>query len=146
LSRKGKYAIGDIFEIVLEPSGVKGYGRILKIDEPSIFVELYGISPHSEFVAEEIERYDVLLKIWCTDNGFKKKEWKLIANVPIKDEVEMPDFWTKDALTGKLMIVRGEERFEATEDQKKSAQPYGIFGHEAVRLKLVYELKNVGLY
>jgi hypothetical protein len=146
LSRKGKYAIGDIFEIVLEPSGVKGYGRILKIHEPSIFVELYGISPQSEFVAEEIGQYKVLLKIWCTDNGFKKKEWKIIANVPVEGEVEMPDFWTKDALTGKLMIVRGEERFEATEEQKMRAQPYGIFGHEAVRLKLVHELKNAGLY
>ena len=39
-----KYAVGDVFELVLDSEGSKGYGRILDVNKPAIFVELFAMS------------------------------------------------------------------------------------------------------
>ncbi|WDL95508.1 hypothetical protein JC200_14025 [Alicyclobacillus sp. ALC3] len=120
-------------------SEIKGYGRILDIESPSIFVELYRVKRNFNLDINKLLDCTVLLMIWCTDNGFKKNDWKIVGHVPV-DGFDMPDFVTKDALTGQLKIVRGNEKIDATDELLKHAQPYGIFGHEAVRIRYLHEL------
>lgn len=136
-----KYAVGDVFEIVLDSEGIKGYGRILDVNKPTIFVELYAMSGDFVLDVEKVDEYTPLLKIWCTDNGIKSGNWNIVGSKPVVDFF-MPDFVTTDPMTGKLRIVRGDQRLEPTEELLMNAQPYGIFGHEAVRIRYLHELKR----
>jgi len=146
LVKKVSYIVGDIFEIELE-NGLKGFGKILIIDKPSIFIELYKMQPVvEEETIDETEKYLPILSIWSTDLGLKKGIWKIFKNEPVIKEVKMPDFWKRDALNhDKIILIRGTETLQVTEDQIGNAQPYGIFGHEAVRIRYAYELKQSGL-
>lgn len=144
--KKSSYIVGDIFEIELE-NGLKGLGKILKIDKPSIFIELYKMQPMvKEETIDENEKYSPILSIWSTDLGLKKDIWRILRNEPIIEEVKMPDFWKRDALNhDKIILIRGTETLQITEEQIGNAQPYGIFGHEAVRIRYIYELKQKGI-
>lgn len=146
MGKKTIYKVGDIFEMELK-DGLKGLGRILKIDEPSIFIELYKMQPVSKIESvDELEKYSPILSIWSTDIGLRKGLWNVLANIPVIGEVIMPDFWKRDALNpNKIIIIKGNETFEIAKDQIGNAQPYGIFGHEAVRLRYLHELKQYGL-
>ena len=141
MAKRVKLQVGDIFEFDLDTMPGKGYGRILKIDMRSLFVELYQSQSNSPFDVSNVDSYKVMLMIWCTDNGLKSGEWTVIGHAPV-GEFEMPDFITTSALTGELQIVRDGKRIPATEELRKRAQPYGIFGHEAVRLAYVDALNH----
>ena len=140
------YREGDIFEIELG-NDIKGMGKVLKRDEPSIFIELYKMVPAAKIEAiNESDKYEPILSIWSTDSGFKKGLWKILKNQPITEEVIMPDFWKKDALNhDKIIMIRGNETFEVTKEEIGNAQPYGIFGHDAVQIRYAHELKQCGL-
>ncbi len=145
--KKSNYKLGDVFEIEIE-NGRKGIGRILKIDEPTVFIELFKVNPKTCFIYnfEEIVNSPVLLSIWTTDIGLKKKIWNIVSNIPIEGEVVMPEFWKRDAINrDKYFIIRGNNTVEITKGQIGNAQPFGIFGHDAVRLKYIHELKLNGL-
>ncbi len=45
--QKTKYSEGDIFSIPLDDNDIKGFGRIKKIDNGLIFLELYKMKPCS---------------------------------------------------------------------------------------------------
>ena len=47
MGKKIKYKIGDIFIVPLEEN-LNGAGRILKIDESTVFIELYHMKPVKE--------------------------------------------------------------------------------------------------
>lgn len=146
MGKKTKYIVGDVFKIELE-NGLKGLGRILKINEPSIFIELYKIKPVAKiegFNKEEV--FSPILMVWSTNSGLRKGDWTILGNKPINGEVKMPDFYKQDAMNpNKYFIIRGEEKLKVSKDQIGNAQPFGIFGHEAVRLRYAYELKQCGL-
>ena len=146
MAGKIKYAIGDVFSLILDEKGLKGYGRIIKLDKPSVLIELYKIKPEKEYSLDELRDAAALLTIWSVDHGFKKNEWNVIGNIPLDGEIKEPDFWTTNAITKKIMLIRGEEQIEITKDEIENAQPYGIFGQGAVRIKYVSELKKYGLY
>lgn len=143
MAKKINYKVGDIFEIELE-NGLKGFGRILKIDAPSVFIELYKLKPveHIESI-NVLEKSSPILSIWSTDLGLNKALWPILGNKPVVGEVEMPAFYKRDAMNpNKYFIIKGEETFEVAKDQIGDAQPYGIFGHEAVRIRYTHELKQ----
>lgn len=145
--RKLEHKIGNVFQIELE-GGVYGYGRVLKIEERTVFIELYKINTktYSFKTIDEIVDLPVILSIWSTDVGLKKIIWKVLGNVQITDEVVMPSFWKRDAINhDKYYIIKDDETIEVTKEQIGDAQPYGIFGHDAVRLRYAHELKLQGL-
>ncbi|MCT8975325.1 immunity 26/phosphotriesterase HocA family protein [Clostridium sp. CX1] len=143
MKKKGKYSVGDIFQLRVDEKGNKGYGRILKIDRPSIFIELYKLVPTMKEVAlEEIRQLEPILMIWSTDTGIKKGEWNIIGNIPVLEEVKMPDFWKFDLFDAeKVIIIRNNEEFIVKKDQIGEAQPFGIFGYEAVSIRYLHELR-----
>lgn len=146
MAKKANYFVGDIFIIELE-NGLKGFGRILKIDGPSVFIELYKMKPIVKMRSiDEIKKYLPILSIWSTDLGLRKGIWLILGNNPVNGVVEMPLFYKRDAMNpDKYIIVRGDEAIEVREDQIGDAQPYGIFGNEAVRIRYTHELKQCGL-
>jgi len=147
MNKKSAFKVGDVFEIELE-EGMTGYGRVLKIEDRTVFVELYKIDTNKDSIktVADIVKFPVILSVWCTDNGFRKKIWNVIGNACVTDEVVMPDFWKRDAINrDKYFIVRGEKTFEVSKDEIGDAQPFGIFGHDAVRLRYAHELKSKGL-
>jgi hypothetical protein len=147
--KRVKYETGDIIEIVLNINGVKGYGRILKIDNrnKTILIEFYKIKPVKETInIFDLKGLDVILSIWCIDEGIRDGTWKIIGNIPVNAGFRMPDFWSKDVFNpSKILLYRGDEILEITEDQIGTAQPYGIFGDEAARIRYEYELKIRGI-
>lgn len=146
LAKKISYKVGDIFAIELE-NDLKGFGRILKIDTPTVFIELYKLKPveHIETI-NELEKYSPILSIWSTDLGLNKALWAILGNKPVVGEIEMPAFYKRDAMNpNKYTIIKGGETFEVAKDQIGDAQPYGIFGHEAVKIRYTHELKQSGL-
>ncbi|WP_163540079.1 immunity 26/phosphotriesterase HocA family protein [Gracilibacillus sp. YIM 98692] len=154
MSNRTQYSVGDVFVIDLS-NGLKGYGRILKINEPSLFIELYKVSPEHEQTLETIVNSESILSIWCSKHGITKGIWSIIGNISLKSEVKMPDFWKRDAFNAsRIILVKGEHAFEETEEENsyevtqdriKEAQPYGIFGHDAVKIRYEHELKQQGL-
>ena len=142
-----RYKIGDIFQIPLDDNGNVGYGRILLLDKPSIFIELYEVIPStSKLDINDIKDWKTLFSVWSTDNGLKKGLWIVLGNLTIDEEVKIPDFWTTDAFTDKVLLIRGNVRIEITRDEIGDLDPAGIYGHEAVRLTYVRRLKIKGLY
>ena len=142
-----KYKIGDVFQIALDDNGSSGYGRILLSDKPSIFIELYEVMPFtSELDINDIKNMKTLFSVWSTDNGLKKGIWIVIGNLPVEEEVKIPDFWTTDVFTDKIFLIRGSERIEISKDEVGDLDPAGIYGHEAVRLTYIQRLKAKCLY
>lgn len=141
MPKKQIYSIGDVFELDLEQG--KGYGRVLKIEKPSIFIELFKINPNEPVNLAELDKMERILSIWSVDTGLKKGLWKIAGNIPVIGEVKMPAFWKKDAFDpNKIILIRGDESFEVTKDEIGDAQPFGIFGHDAVRIRYAHELKT----
>lgn len=146
MAKKVTYDVGDIFEFTLNEDGKKAYGRILKIEKPTILIELYQTNSSNEIPLEQLSKVDEkVLTIWSTDSGIKKGIWKIIGNLPPSD-VKVPDFWKIDALTDKIYLIRDDQTIEITKEEIGDAQPYGIFGHEAVRLRYLHELKSKGFF
>lgn len=147
MSKRIKYDLGDVFELQLDELGNKGYGRILKLDKPSIFVELFELIPSQDSVSLDIlEKASALCSVWCTDNGIKQGLWNIIGNIPVLGEVVIPDFWTTDAFTKKILLIRGDERIEITKERIGDLLQVGIYGHGAVRLAYIQQLQKKGLY
>jgi hypothetical protein len=147
MAKRINYRIGDIFQIVLDADGNFGYGRILLLDKPSIFIELYKLTPTtSKFDINSVKEFQTLFSVWSTDNGIKKGEWSIIGNLPVEEDVKIPDFWTTDAFSGKVLLIRGNERIEISRDEIGDLSQAGIYGHGAVTLAYVSKLKAKGLY
>jgi hypothetical protein len=145
LSRKSSYNIGDIFELDLGEDGL-GAGRILKIGKPSIFIELFNVNPKHPIDMSLLETAERILSIWSVETGLKKGIWRILGNIPVVGEIKMPDFWKRDALDpNKIILLREDKSFEINTDQIGKAQPYGIFGHDAVKIRYSYELKKRGI-
>lgn len=145
MAKKLTYKLGDVFEFDLDEGG-KGYGRVLKIEQPSVFIELFKIAPNNPVELSELEKSERILSIWSVDTGLKKGLWRVIGNIPVLGEVKMPTFWKRDAFDcNKIILIRGDESFEVSQDEIGNAQPYGIFGHDAVRIRYVHELKQRGI-
>lgn len=66
MSKRIKYSVGDVFAVDLGDA-LKGYGRILKIDEPSLFIELFKVSPKHEQTLETLANSESILSIWCSN-------------------------------------------------------------------------------
>lgn len=143
MQKKNIFIVGDVFEIEIN-DGITGYGRVLIIEDRTAFIELYKIDTEKDTfkAVANIVKLPVILSVWCTDTGFRKKIWNVIGNVCLTDEVVIPDFWKRDAINReKYLIVRGEKTFEVTKDEIGDAQPFGIFGHDAVRRRYAHELE-----
>ncbi len=76
----------------------------------------------------------------------RRGEWTLIGHVDIGDFVP-PHFVRKDEWTGSwhIMIGRGPEELPLTDERLATAQPYGVFGHEGLRLRYWNALQEHGL-
>jgi hypothetical protein len=100
VAKKKKYLLGDVFSIELDGAGNKGYGRILIINDDSIFIELYQVVPSTrELHIEQLSKLEVQTSLWCFDEGIITGKWKVIGNIPITNEIKMPDYWTRDIFT-----------------------------------------------
>lgn len=146
MAKKQKYSEGDIFSIPLDDDNIKGFGRIKKIENGLVFLELYKLKPASELNLEKLQELEPVLQVWAIDRSLKNGKWNIVGNVPIEGPVEMPDFWTTDAFTGKIMLIKDGKEFEITKEQIGNAQPSGIFGDEAVKIRYIHELKKFGLF
>jgi hypothetical protein len=137
IAKRIKIKIGDLFIVPLDDENKKGVGRILKINEATVFIELYHMKPivvANEFDFEEVKRNKPLVMAWCYDDGLKNGYWEIFDNQPIDDEIDMPFLWHQDAWDKKYYIKKGSpdsyrtvgERFEISEDDVLKYDPYGI--------------------
>lgn len=146
MKKQFKYSLGDVFEISLDDYGKKGYGRILIIEKPSIFIELYKLKPTTQTLEmKEIKQLEPLFSVWSVDNAIKGGEWNIIGNMQVDGEVKIPDFWTKDVFTDKIVLIRGDRRIEITEEQIGNHEQFGIYGDGAVRLSYIRQLMLSGI-
>ncbi|MCA0151121.1 immunity 26/phosphotriesterase HocA family protein [Rossellomorea vietnamensis] len=116
---------------------------------------MYKIDPKSEQTLETLADTESILSIWSSKNGITKGTWSIIGNIPVNDEFKLPDFWKMDAFNpNRIILVKGEHAFEVTEKENsyevskekiRNAQPYGIFGEEAVKIRYKFETKIQGL-
>ncbi|AEY66724.1 Imm26 family immunity protein [Clostridium sp. BNL1100] len=147
MAKRVKYRIGDVFSIPLD-DGVKGYGRIIKVDKPLIFIELYNEKRLEDLNnVEKLNNCEVILSIWCVDGGIKKGNWVIIGNIPIDSNYKMPNFWTKSDATGNILLYKASDTFDTlkdaliiNEDEIQDAQPYGLYGDSAVQIAYSREL------
>ncbi|WP_349407793.1 Imm26 family immunity protein [Pseudalkalibacillus sp. SCS-8] len=148
---KFKNNVGDVFEIPIEINKI-GYGRILIIDYPIIFCEFYNIIPSKKYTLNELKEKETILSIWCSNHGLRKGEWNVVGNIPIETEVILPYFWKKDAFNpNQILLVPGEYFMKEDEDahsivttaeKRGDSQPYGVFGHDAVKIRYSHELEK----
>jgi hypothetical protein len=151
--KKPNYEVGDIIRLPVSNIGHFGYGHILIKNSPEIFVEFFKIV--TKEVAPPIDAFrnmDWILKIYCGDIGITRfKTWKVIGNLPIDKNIQMPMFWHDDALTGKLylrkdpMDSRNQKETTRAEIERIGAQSAGIAGYKAAEIALALNLKKAGL-
>ena len=155
MGKKINYKIGDIFIVPLEEN-LKGAGRILKINQATVFIELYHMKPVkeiSDFNFEEATKNIPLVMAWCYDDGLVKGGWKVFDNKPVDTDIEMPYFWHSDAGDGKYYIRKGtEDSFrtfgERIEIKKEDINKYdsGGIGNEISKTNMyTIRLKEAGL-
>ena len=157
--KKVKYNLGDIARIFLK-DGIYGYGKILLKKSPAIFIGFYDMVSKVEINVDLLKNKRFLLKIKCGDIGIKNGEWKIIGNIPIKEEIKLPYFWDKDGFTGKLYIRKykmtknnplaigadfEEKPTSEKEIREKKAQPDGAFGWKAAEALLKHYLEKEGI-
>ncbi|TNJ60635.1 hypothetical protein FE784_35760 [Paenibacillus hemerocallicola] len=136
-----KYRIGDLFVFKLEDgSDRNGFGRVVGLDKPSILVELY--EPMDINNIQITDAVKVLFTVWCTDTGITRGIWRIVGNFAIPTDHSPPKFYKSQALTDKFFLIDGQETVEITKEQIGDAQPYGIFGHGAVRIKYEHDLSK----
>lgn len=155
MAKRIRFKIGDLFLVPLEDN-LKGVGRVLIIDQATVFIELYCIKPISdicEFNYEEAIKEKPIVMHWCYDDGLIKGEWQIIDNKPIEGEIEIPYFWTQDAGDKKYYIRKGTnnsyetfgDRIEISKDDIYKYEPYGIGNQISERNRYIRKLREAGL-
>ena len=150
MAKRIKYSIGDVFSIPLD-NDFKGFGRIVKVDKPLIFIELYKEKRLNDLNSvDELNTNEPILRIWCVDGGIKKGDWMIIGNIPVDSDYKMPRFWTKSAMTDNFLLYEAADTFDElknasviNEYEIGDAQPYGVYGDIAVKLVYTRELKDI---
>jgi hypothetical protein len=159
MAKKVKYNLGDIVKLPLK-NDTYGFGRILLMKSPAIFVGFYDVISNDEIDISMLKNKKYILKIKCGDVGIKRNEWNIIGNIPIEEEFSLPYFWDKNGLTGELYI----RRYKTTKDnplaigadfedkpttdeeiKEKKAQPDGAFGWKAAEAVLKHYLEKAGI-
>lgn len=160
MAKKTLYKSGDVFKLPLS-EGLFGVGRILIVQSPSLFVGFYGLAMrNSENIdVETLRDKEYLIKILCGDLGFTKREWEIIGNIPIDENISLPLFWGREALSNELYLRKynppetsplnmiGFKDKPTTEEEikKVGAQPDGLSGWKAAEIKLKYYLEKAGV-
>ncbi|CAG7658521.1 Imm26 family immunity protein [Paenibacillus allorhizosphaerae] len=134
-----KYKLGDVFRFSTEKTEIIAYGRITMLNRPSILIEIFNTEINGK---TDFSKLRPVMTVWATDTGLKKGVWEIIDNLPVNPHYEEPKFIRHDAFTGKLMIVDGNEVYEANDDNTHGAQPFGIFGDVAVEKRFLHELNK----
>lgn len=156
MAKRVKYKIGDVFTIPLEDD-LKGVGRVLKNNMEIIFIELYRMSPIkniSEFNFEVVSKEKPLVRCWCYDTFLTRGTWKIINNIPIKGNIDMPYFWSRDIDNEmKPYIMKGTndshrtfgERIYISEEDIDKYELSGIGDGIAEQNLYIYRLRKEGL-
>ncbi len=100
VNRKPKLVAGDIFRFPLE----RGYafGRVLTILERAYY---RFTSPRSDVALAEIVKHEVAFVVGCTDDGFYKKRWRVIGNLPLESRLAQPTWFFHQAVGSKTCDV-----------------------------------------
>lgn len=160
MRRKAWCKEGDFVSLPIR-DGCYGFGRVLMVDAPNILVGFYEmVSDKDTTDVSALARMQYILTLNTGDLGIKKKEWKVIGNIPLEEKVEIPLFWGTDLLTGQLYLRRyladGNhsalslarwDQVPATEAEilAKGAQPDGGHGHKAAATVLRKAIERRGL-
>lgn len=124
---------------------LKGAGRILSSNKATVLIELYRMRPikdATEFNYEEATQEKPLFMHWCYDDALRNGEWEIVGHQTLVGEIEMPYFWTKDAMDQKYYIRKGStdsydtagERIEITKEEIQNYELKGI-GNEISECK-----------
>jgi hypothetical protein len=91
MSIRRSYRIGDVYEIPIE-NGITGFGRITKLEKPSILIELYGATSKEQIEINDLVNTPPILTVWAVDHGIKQGKWVKISNIPVEPNYKIPDF------------------------------------------------------
>ncbi|MDF2822199.1 MAG: hypothetical protein K0R15_2647 [Clostridiales bacterium] len=154
MAKKIRFKIGDVFIIPLEDN-LKGVGRVLQIDEGTIFIEIYRMKPIrdiSEYNYIEVANDKPIVFSWCYNDALQNGEWEIIDNRNV-EEVDMPYFWHQDAGDRKDYIQKGTtdsfrtfgERIKISKNDIFNYEPEGIGNEISVRNRYLKRLREAGL-
>ena len=155
MAKRIHYKVGDIFLVPLEDN-LNGVGRILKINQATVFMELYRIKPIvdiSGFIYDEAVKEKPIVMTWCYDDALRKGIWEIKDNKPIEKEIDMPFFWTQDAGDKRYYIRKGEkdshetygERIEIAKEDINKYESYGIGNEISEKNRYIKRLRESGL-
>lgn len=155
MAKRIHYKVGDIFLVPLEDN-LNGVGRVLKINQATVFMELYRIKPIvdiSGFIYDEAVKEKPIVMTWCYDDALRKGIWEIIDNKPIEKEVDMPYFWHQDAADKKYYIQKGTsdsfrtfgERIEISKDETYKYESEGIGNEISEKNRYIKRLRESGL-
>ncbi len=153
MAKRIKYDIGDVFLIELE-NELKGIGRIIKKDEATVFINIYKklIKNIDELNFNELINEDILDMTWCYDDSLKKGIWKIVGNVAVEENFQMPYFWTEDTSNHTYYLIKGGDTsdgegalIKVDKEEIKNAYAIGIAFDEGIPKRLMRKFKEIGM-
>lgn len=153
MSRKIKYEIGDVFVFELE-RGLMSIGRILKNSKATVFIEVYKINPFTDINQIDLSNLDInniLTMEWCYDTALKNGMWKIINNIAVDKNFEMPYFGTSSC-DGKYYLIKGGDThigigdpIEVSKEESLNAYYFGISNEIALPKDCIYKLRKLDM-
>jgi hypothetical protein len=153
LGKRVKYQIGDIFTFELE-RGLKAVGRVIKKSNTTVFIVVYQVDPfenNNNFDFRCLAEEKPLTMMWSYDTALKNGMWKIIGNIPVEEDFDMPYFRTDDG-TGRYYLIKGGdthegigEFVEVTKEEAQKVYSYGIGNEIALPKECIYRLQLLNM-
>lgn len=153
MAKRVKYDIGDVFLIELE-NELKGIGRVIKKYKATVFINIYKklIKNIDELNFNELINEDILYMKWCYDDSLKKEIWKIVGNIVVEENFQMPYFWTEDNFNHTYYLIKGGDTpdgegafIKVDKEEIKNAYVLGVAYDEGIPERIMYKFKEIGM-
>lgn len=154
--KKVVLAQGDILEVILNQSGIKGYVRILAVlkghaayKESNIMhliIDLLKIDPQKgNYSLDELYGLDVISRRIVIPKVCKMKNWRYFGNLPIDKGCEIPSLYKPLPFSDKFILYSYNEERIVSKEELGNALFAGTLGEIGVRIDYIEKLEQNGL-